>query len=65
MNTTEANTKFLRGKALSDEELNSLCNFYKGLLDSVGQLGIEFFLFEKELHSRYARLKDFKLARKD
>jgi len=61
----EANNKFLRGDALSDDDLRNLINFYGQCVHDLGQLGKEFDLAYKECRRCHDRLKDYQQARRE
>jgi len=61
----EANEAFLRGDAISDDELRSLLTFYERSVHMMEQLGIQFRNTTNTLLSRLRTLQSYQDARRE
>lgn len=61
----DAHNRYRKGDSIDDTELDTLIDFYQGLVNPSGVLGPEFGLFFVELDRRLRQLKGFRDARKE
>lgn len=62
---TDANERFSRGDAITDDELRGLLAFYERSAHMMEQLGAEFKLATNELRNRLYTLQCFQQARRE